>query len=274
MANNTPMQVMLDFLVRHGYAVVFVWVLLGQAGLPLPAIPVLLAAGALAGGEQLSLPLIVGLSLLASLLSDSLWFVVGRWRGGRVLAFLCRVSLEPDSCVRRTEQTFARRGALTIVLAKFVPGLNTAAPPLAGMVGMGWPRFLLLDGFGALVWTLAFAWPGYLFSDRLERLAAQAALTGTWLLGILVAVVLLFVLAKLVRRQLFLRRLRIARITPAELERLLAGSEPPVVVDLRHALDFDADPRVVPGALHFTAEEIEDHHAAIPRDRDVVLYCT
>jgi membrane protein DedA with SNARE-associated domain len=268
------MQATLDFLVHHGYAVVFTWVLLAQAGIPLPAIPLLLAAGALAGMGRLDLLAILALSLVASLLSDSLWFVIGRRRGGRVLGFLCRVSLEPESCVRRTERNFARRGAITLVLAKFVPGLTTAAPPLAGIVGMSWPRFLLLDGLGALLWTLAFVVPGYAFSNQLERLAEHAALTGAWLAAGFAALVILFVLVKLARRQAFLRRLRIARVTPDELERLLAGPSPPVVVDLRHAFDFDADPRVVPGALHFAAEEIERHHATIPRDRDVVLYCS
>jgi membrane protein DedA with SNARE-associated domain len=267
-------QATLDFLVAHGYLIVFLWVLAGQAGLPLPAVPVLLAAGALAGMGRLDAGVIVALSVVASLVSDALWFVLGRLRGARVLGFLCRVSLEPESCVLRTRLTFARRGAITLVLSKFVPGLSTLAPPLAAIVGMSWPRFVLLDATGALVWTLALVVPGYVFSDQLERIAEHAALTGAWLLGLLLAVVALFVLVKLVRRQVFLRSLRVARITPAELQELLAGEVPPFVVDLRHALDFAADPHVVPGALHFTAEEIEAHHVAIPRDRDVVLYCT
>jgi membrane protein DedA with SNARE-associated domain len=268
------MQAMLDFLVAHGYAVVFVWVLLAQAGVPVPAIPLLIAAGALAGLGKLDLPWIVLLSLVASLLSDGLWFEIGRRRGARVLGFLCRVSLEPESCVRRTEENFVRRGALTLVLAKFVPGLNTAAPPLAGIVGMTWPGFLLYDALGALVWTLAFVMPGYLFSNHLERVAEHAALTGVWLAGIFAAIVLLFVLVKYVRRRVFLRRLRIARISADELKRLLDEPSPPFVVDLRHALDFDADPRVVPGARRIATEDVEREHASIPRDRDVVLYCT
>ncbi len=268
------MQAILEFLVAHGYAVVFFWVLAHQSGVPLPAIPVLLAAGALAGTGQLDLTTVVVLSLLASLLADAAWFLIGRRSGRRVLSLLCRVSLEPESCVRSTEATFARRGALTLVLAKFVPGLSTIAPPLAGVIRMPWLRFLLLDALGALVWTLAFALPGYAFADRLEQVAARAALTGAWLLGIFALVVALFVLAKWARRRAFLAKLRIARVLPDELRAMLVGAEPPFVVDLRHAHDFDADPHVVPGALHFTAEEIEANHERIPRDRDVVLYCT
>ncbi|MFY9342157.1 MAG: VTT domain-containing protein [Planctomycetota bacterium] len=268
------MQVLLDYLVRHGYAVVFFWVLGAQAGLPIPAIPLLLAAGALAGTGHLDLTLLVALSLAASLFSDAAWYLIGRRHGVRVLALLCRISLEPDSCVRRTQQAFSARGARTLLLAKFVPGLSTAAPPLAGMTGMRLPRFLWLDGLGALLWTAAFVGPGYLFSDQLERLAENAALTGTWLLGIFATLVVLWVAARFTQRQLFLRRLRTARIAPADLYQLQQQGAAPFVVDLRHAIDFDADPHVVPGALRLTAEQIEARHGEIPRDRDVVVYCT
>lgn len=268
------MQTTIDFLIRHGHLIVFVWVLLAQAGLPLPAIPLLIAAGALCGGGKLDLFAVTGLSVLASLLSDSVWFWIGRGHGRRVLGFLCRVSLEPETCVRRTEGTFRRHGAFTLVLAKFVPGLATVAPPLAGMVGLGWPRFLLLDTLGALVWTLAFVGPGYLLRDRIEELAENAALTGAWLLALLGSVLLLFVLIKIARRQRFLRRLRQARIRPEELQALLTGESAPLIVDLRTDENFAEDPRTLPGALRFAVEQIEGGLIEIPRDRDVVLYCT
>jgi membrane protein DedA with SNARE-associated domain len=267
------MQALLDFLVRHGYLVVFVWVLIAQAGLPLPALPVLIAAGALAGMGKLEPMAVVLLSLAASLISDAAWFQLGRRRGGSVLKFLCRVSLEPESCVKRTEDTFARRGGVTVVFAKFVPGLNTVAPPLAGMAGMTWPRFLWLDGAGAVLWTLAAVVPGYLFSDELERVAEAAALTGAWVLGILGAIVVLYVLAKFVARQRLLRRLRVARVTPEELHGLLRREPAPFVVDLRGRIHVAADPHVIPGALLLNADELDGRHAEIPRDRDVVIYC-
>ena len=267
------MQAFLDFLVRHGYLVVFVWVLLAQAGLPLPAMPVLIAAGALAGMGKLDPMAIVLLSVGASLLSDALWFVVGRRRGGSVLRFLCRVSLEPESCVRRTEDAFARRGGVTVVFGKFVPGLNTVAPPLAGMAGMTWPRFLFLDGLGALLWTLAAVVPGFVFSEQLERVADAAALTGTWVLGIVGAIVVLYIAVKFTSRQLLLHRLRVARVTPEELQGLLARAPPPFVVDLRGRIHVAADPQVIPGALLLNADELDARHSEIPRDRDIVLYC-
>lgn len=275
---NSPVNSMtsetLEFLIRHGYTVVFAWVFFEQIGLPLPAVPVLLAAGALAGAGKLSLLLVVGLALVASVTSDLIWYQIGRVRGSKVLNLLCRISLEPDSCVRRTETTFSRHGAKSLLVAKFVPGLNTAAPPLAGVFHMRLPRFLLFDSLGALAWAGAFIGLGYLFSDQLERVAGHAAQFGGWLLGLAVAALAGYVGWKYVQRQRFLRSLRVARISPEELRGKLDAGEPMVIVDLRHSVDFEADPFLIPGAQHLDAEEIEQHHDAIPRDRDVVLYCS
>ncbi|HEX5054375.1 MAG TPA: VTT domain-containing protein [Planctomycetota bacterium] len=268
------MQALVDFLVAHGYLVVFLWVLGAQVGVPAPAIPLLLAAGALCGQGLLDLGAVVTLAVVASLLSDTAWYLLGRRHGVRVLAVLCRISLEPDSCVRRTENLFATRGALSLLLAKFVPGLSTAAPPLAGLTRMPFGRFLALDGLGALLWTATFTLPGYLFSDELERIADGAALTGAWLLGIFAGIVLLVIAVRFARRQAFLRRLRTARIEPAELHRLREQGVPLFVVDLRHDIDVAADPHTVPDALRLGADEIELRHTEIPRDRDVVLFCT
>jgi membrane protein DedA with SNARE-associated domain len=268
------MQALLTFLIAHGHTVVFLWVLAAQAGVPVPVVPLLLAAGALAGAGDLGLAKLLVLSMLASLLSDYAWFLLGRRHGVRVLGLLCRISLEPDSCVRRTQRTFSARGPLTLVLGKFIPGLATVAPPLAGMVHMPTARFLLLDGAGALLWSLAWLLPGYLFHDQLEQLAANAALTGAWLLGLFGAVVAGWIGARYLQRRSFLRGLRIARIDPAELHRMQLEGLPVFVVDLRHVTDFAADPHVVPGALRLDADTIDDRHGEIPRDRDVVLYCT
>ncbi|HTI53116.1 MAG TPA: DedA family protein, partial [Verrucomicrobiae bacterium] len=138
----------MDFLVRHGYVVLFAVVLGEQLGLPLVGAPVLMAAGALAGAGRFSLTLAVGLAVAACLIGDLVWFEMGRRRGAPILSLLCRISLEPDSCVRRTEDIFSRWGARVLLVAKFVPGLNTVAPPLAGVVGMPWKRFLRWDAGG------------------------------------------------------------------------------------------------------------------------------
>ena len=262
------------FLVRHGYAVLFAWVAAEQMGFPLPAIPLLLAAGALAGAGKLNLGLVIGTAVLASILSDVAWYEVGRRKGMKVLNLLCRMSLEPDSCVRRTEDVFTRHGARSLLVAKFVPGLTTAAPPLAGIFHMRRSRFVFFDAAGAAIWAGAFAGLGWLFSDRLERLAVQAARLGTWVLVILLTSLAAYVLWKYVHRQLFLRRLRIARITPEELKQKLDAGEDVMIVDLRHSMDFEAEPHVIPGAMRVSADDLEGRHHEIPRDRDVILYCT
>jgi membrane protein DedA with SNARE-associated domain len=262
------------FLLRHGYLVLFAWVFAEQVGLPLPSVPLLLAAGALAGAGRLNFAFSLALAVTAAVFSDILWYELGRRRGIHVLQLLCRISLEPDSCVRRTEDLFARHGARSLLLAKFIPGLNTAAPPLAGIFRMRVVRFLIFDLLGSLLWAGAFVGLGFLFSDQLERMADRALKLGTWLLAILLGSFALYLGWKYVARQRFLRQLRIARITPHELKRKLDAGEDVVIVDLRHSLDFEAEPNTIPGAFHLAAADLEENHSLIPRDRDVVLYCT
>jgi membrane protein DedA with SNARE-associated domain len=263
-----------SFLIRHGYTVLFIWVAAEQFVLPVPSEPVLLAAGALAGAGQLSLPLALAAGVAAALFADVTWYEIGRTRGSRVLGFLCRIALEPDSCVRGSQEKFARYGVRSLLVAKFVPGLNTVAQPLAGILGMRRRRFLFFDALGALAWIGGYMALGYVFSDRLERVAAYGERLGMWLLALLLGTLLLYLGVKYVRRQRFIRELRIARITPAELRRRIDAGDPVVIVDLRQSLDFEADPGVIPGAMHLTPAEIERWAQEIPRDREVVLYCT
>ncbi len=264
----------IDFILRHGYSVLFAWMAAEQLGLPIPAIPLLLAAGALAGSQRLSLPLILLVSVVASLLADTLWYELGRRRGVPVLNFLCRISLEPDSCVRKTEQMFGRYGVRSLVVAKFIPGLSTAAPPLAGIFGMALPRFLLFAAVGALLYAGTFAGIGYLFSAQLERMAGMALRFGEWAVLLLGGALAAYVLTKFWQRQRFLRVLRVARITPEELKERLDRGEEIVIVDLRHALDVDSEPHHIPGAIHLSPDDLDARHMEIPRDRDIVLYCT
>ncbi len=264
----------LEFLVRHGYAVVFASVLVEQLGLPIPAIPVLLAAGALAGAGNLSVAPVLAAALVGALAGDLLWYELGRRRGMQIVQLLCRISLEPDSCVRKTEGSFERNGARSLLFAKFVPGLSTVAPPLAGVFRMRFGRFLAFDVVGTLLWAGAFVALGFAFADQLERIADRAAVLGGGLFALLLGGLGLFVLAKFAHRQRFLRQLRIARITPEELKRRLDAGEAVVVVDLRHSLDFEADPALIPGALRMDAARFEETHESMPRDREIVLYCT
>src|SRR5215475_5754231 len=161
----------LEFLIRHGYVVLLGWVFAEQLGLPLPSLPVMLAAGALAGSGQLSFWGSLLLVAIGSVAAVSLWYFLGKKKGVRVLQLLCKISLEPDSCVRRTEGLFSKQGARSLLLAKFIPGLNTVAPPLAGIFHMRLRKFLLFDGLGSLIWGFSVIGAGYVFSQQIERIA-------------------------------------------------------------------------------------------------------
>jgi membrane protein DedA with SNARE-associated domain len=264
----------IEFLIQHGYLLLFAWVLIEQMGLPVPAVPLLIAAGALAGSGKMNFALAAALAVTAVLLADIFWYYLGRYRGSRVLKLLCRISLEPDSCVRRTEDVFARHGAHSLLIAKFVPGLNTAAPSLAGIFRMAVPRFLAFDGLGAVFWVSTFVLLGYCFSDQLEWIAAYFLRWGGWLVMALLGSLAAYILWKYIQRQRFLYRLRIARISPRELLEKLNAGEELMIVDLRQPLDIETVPYAIPGALRIAMEELEKRHQEIPRDRDIVLYCS
>ena len=268
------MNEVIQFLIHHGYVVIFTWVLAEQIGVPVPATPLLLAVGVLAGQGLLNFTLAFILAVVASLASNLLWYQIGRYKGGSVLALLCRISLNPDSCVRRTADLFYRHGALSLLLAKFIPGLSRIAPPLAGVFRMGLLRFLSYDGLGACLWVGLFAGLGKLFSDQIEEAASYAMRLGTSLVGLVLASLAAYIVWKYVQRQRFLHHLRMARITPEELKHKLDAGEAVMVLDVRHPLEFSAEPQTIPGALYLPLEDLDKGHQQIPRDRDVVLYCT
>lgn len=261
-------------LLNYGYLVVFVWVFSDQAGLPLPSFPVLLAAGAMARVDNLSLFTVIGLAALASLLADTVWFEIGRRRGGSVLKFICRTSLEPDSCIGRTRDTFSRQGTWTLLVSKFVPGMNIVASPMAGISGVSRGRFLLLNSLGSVIFASVFVLPGYFFSRQMESVLALTAESGRWLLigcGLLFAA---YLAIKYARRAQFVRCLRVARISPDELKDRLDRGGDVVILDLRLPLYYALAPEILPGAIRMAPSEVARRHEEIPRDRDIVLYCS
>ena len=268
------MEETIAILIHHGYLVLFVWVLLEQLGLPVPSLPILLAAGALAGSGQLALKTTLLVAVLAALISDAFWFSFGRRRGITVLRWVCRISLEPDSCVRRTEDAYIRHGAKSLLAAKFIPGFGAVAPPLAGVFRMPLHRFVLLDGFGVLIWASCYIGLGYVLTYQLEEIAGYALRLGEFLWVVLAGVLASYVGFKYFQRKRLLRELRIASVTPAELQRMLEAGKPVQIVDLRHSLDFEADPLSLPGAIHIDPQEIDRLVSEISTDRDVILYCT
>lgn len=264
----------LEFLRQYQYLVLFGFVFAEQVGLPVPATPVLLAAGALARAGEIHAGLALAVAVGASVASDVLWYELGRRKGGRVLGWLCRISLEPDSCVRRTEELFARHGAPSLMIAKFVPGYSTVAPPLAGIFGLRFGRFLLFDLVGAVLWIVGFGGLGWVFGPQIEELLEVGADLGSRAVVLLVAAFLVYLLYKYVDRRRFLRRLHLARVAPEELKEMLDRGEDVLIVDLRHSLEFAASPATLPGARHIPVEEFTERGAEVPRGRDVVLLCT
>ena len=268
------MHTLFDFLLRYGYLVLVGWVFAEQIGLPVPTIPLLLAAGALAGTGHMNFFISLLLCLAATLTADTIWYLLGRLRGIKILQLLCKISLEPDSCVRRTEGVFATQGARSLLFAKFVPGLSTVAPPLAGIFHMRPQRFLLFDGLGILLWAGGYLGLGFAFSGEIERIAARASALGGKFVVLLIIALAAYIAYKYIARRRFLRELRIARISVEELKQKLDASEDIVIVDLRHSVDFEADPETIPGAVRMDAKELQEKNDRLPRDREVVLYCT
>jgi membrane protein DedA with SNARE-associated domain len=261
-------------VVQHGEILLFLYVFADQLGVPIPAAPVLMAAGGLAAAGRLSLPGAVGLGVLGTLVADLIWYAIGRLRGARVLGLLCRISLEPDSCVRKTEDVFLRHGVRFLLFAKFVPGLGTVGPPLAGAAGVGVLRFSLYSASGASLWIGAWMALGYGAGEAVERVVARAGQLGLAVAVTLMVVIIGYVVGKFVQRRRFLRSLRIARISPEELGRQLATGEKPLIVDLRTPVDVRLTPYALPGAIRLAVEELEQGRVELPRDRDVVVYCS
>src|SRR5256714_10638853 len=264
----------LEFLLRHGAAVVFAAVFVEQVGVPLPAAPWLLAAGALIGTGKMNWPLAVAAAVFGSMFADWIWFYLGRSYGTRVLILLGRISLEPDSCVRRTQDVFTKYGMKGVIAAKFIPGLSTLAPPLAGSSGVGAPRFFLFDGAGSLLYGGGFILVGVLFSHQLEAvLEALASLGGSALL-VVAGLAALYISYKYFQRYRLLRELRMARITVDELHHKQEAGESPVILDLRSSAELERDPSIIRGAVHLVLAEIEHRHHEFPRDRDIIVYCS
>jgi membrane protein DedA with SNARE-associated domain len=262
-----------QLLLRHGYLIIFFAALGERVGFPLLVTPFLVAAGALAGYGRMSLSPAIALTTLAFLMGDLLWYELGRWRGSQVLRLLCRLSLQPDSCVRHSQQFMGKHGQYSLLYSKFVPGVGRVVPPLAGTAGMPLVRFSVLSVAGSLLWAIAMGLMGYLPARPLSRTqVAQAVLL--WGIGVGIVAVVANLVWKYVRRQQLLRELRMARITPAEVRQMLERGEPLAIVDLRHTLDSLHDPRVLPGALRITPEEIASLVPQLPSDRDLILYCT
>jgi membrane protein DedA with SNARE-associated domain/rhodanese-related sulfurtransferase len=258
-----------------GLSLVFLNVLCDQLGLPVPAVPTLIVAGAMAADGRLPAGAVFTLALTACLIGDSVWYLAGRLFGGRVMNLLCRISLTPDSCVNQTQTSFERWGSNVLLVAKFIPGLALVAPPLAGATRMGVVRFLAYSAVGGALWVGAALMGGVLLRPQVERLLPRIAGLGGAAVALLLLALAAYVAYKWWERYRFNRALDMARISVAELyEHLHSDAPPPVVLDVRSATAQGLQQQRIPGALHVPVQDVVRHVGALPHDRDIILYCT
>lgn len=271
-ASHSAVAETVAFVERHGYALVFWWVLAEQSALPVPSSPLLLAAGSLIRRGQLHVAPALACCAGAALIADTVWYLLGRRRGGRILRLVCRISLEPDSCVRRTENAFLKYGLNSLLIAKFVPGVNAVAAPMAGSSRTPYGRFLLYDVAGICAWSGSFLAAGYIFSDQLEDVFAYGSRMGSGVLLLVVGLAAGWIGWKLVQRRRFLHKLAVARISPEELRERLAAGESLYIVDLRARLLPESN--AIPGAIRIAPEELASRGRELPRDREIILFCS
>jgi membrane protein DedA with SNARE-associated domain/rhodanese-related sulfurtransferase len=260
-----------EFLSSYGYAALFACVLAEQLGLPLPAAPFLLAAGALARAGKLNLAVALLLAVAASLIADTVWYYLGKTRGMSVLRLLCKISLEPDACVRQTNAAYSKHGTRWLLFAKFIPGVSTVAPPMAGIYRVSLWRFIAGDGTGAALWAGLYLFGGWWFGGQIETVAAHVDRLGGWLGLSLLGVSVIYALFKLIERTRVHRSLRVARISPLELKQRMESGETITIVDLRNT--FEWRERRIPGSLTLTAKELDNFVPAVP-EAEMILYCS
>ena len=264
----------IDLIASYGYWIVLAVAFVDQFGTPVPAIAILLAAGAVAGQGRLSLAVTLAAACAATVAGDAVLYQVGKWRGGPLMRRLCSFSLAPDTCVRKTEMSFQRLGWKALVIAKFVPGLALFAAPVAGALRMPASSFLVFDSLGAFLYNVVVIGLGFILHNQLDLVVGWFRSLGSAAIPVVVGAILAFWAWRIFRKRQILRSLRSRRLTPQALQARLESGAPLRIVDLRTAIAYEVTRQILPGAIRLDPEELEARHADIPRDCDVVLYCT
>jgi membrane protein DedA with SNARE-associated domain len=268
------MQEITSLLAEHGLTLVAANVFLSQLGVPLPALPLLVIAGAFVAQGQIGLVPLLAVVVAASLLGDTPWYLAGRRYGYRVLRSLCRIALEPDTCVKQTEDIFERWGAPSLIVAKYIPGFATVAPPLAGAMRLGALRFALYSVLAALLWAAVPVAAGALFHAQVDQVLQALENMGGGALWLVAGVIAFYLAAKALERHLLIRMLRTVRVTPAELREMIEQGVDPVILDVRSAAAQRLDPRRIPGAVAVDIRAPQNALVVTASDRDVVVYCS
>lgn len=263
-----------SLLLLHGYVFLFTYVFGVQAGIPIPADPLLLIMGALTADRYYSLPVALLVTCAGALAGDLLWYEIGRRRGRSVLALLCKLSLEPDYCVQKTEGRFGKRGAWTLLFTKFIPGMSLVSTPLAGAIRMPRWRFLLSDAGGCLLWASSYLLLGRILHRQVDLVIIWLGLVGSRAGLIALTLGALYIAFKYFQRWRFRRELRMNRISPEEALALLDSGIGVTVVDLRRRSEVEEFNLKIAGAMVLAPEDLRSRAHEIPKEHEIILYCS
>lgn len=266
------MSYLFHLIEQYGLLLVFFNVLLEQIGLPLPAYPTLVIAGALLGSGDYSAGLLLLTAVIAALIADSFWFFAGRRYGRKVMSTLCRISLSPDSCVRQTSSIYTRWGASSLLVAKFIPGFASVASAMAGTLGTRRSAFFLFDGLGAALWAGVAIYLGSLFSTTIDDLLNVLVELGKWGGLLVLAALGAYIASKWWQRYRFYKALHMARISVDELDQMLQEGTAPLIVDVRIPLSQQSGR--IPGAVIIHNNDVSSLQLDdTAMDSEVIVYC-
>jgi len=263
---------LISLIQQYGLGFVFLNVLALQAGVPIPAYPTLIVAGAYAATMGPPVYALVAIGVLAAVIADTGWYLAGRRFGTRVLKTLCRVSLSPDSCVRQTESIFTRFGPASMMFAKFVPGFSSVATALAGAIRLRYWLFVFFDAIGATLWVGLAVGLGYVFRDAIGEIMARLQSLGKYGLMLVIAGFVAYILMRWWKRQLFIKQLRMDRVSVDELRNMMAENKVKTIIDVRSPLTQTATGRI-PGARAVDMQKIAEGFDGVETDGEVVVYC-
>ena len=266
------MSHLINLIQEFGLGLVFLNVLVEQAGLPVPAYPTLIVAGAYLAGDAPAILALLATGVAAAVSADTFWYVTGRRFGLRVLRTLCRISLSPDSCVSQTESIFMRFGATSMLFAKFVPGFASVSTAMAGAVGLRYWKFLLFDALGALLWVGVAIVLGGLFREAIADILDTLQALGEYGLVLVIVALAAYVASKWWRRRQFVQQLRMDRVSVDELRQMMDEDRAALILDVRSKLVQAASGRI-PGAYAIDMERIGEGLDGVAKDNEVIVYC-
>jgi membrane protein DedA with SNARE-associated domain len=267
---------MLGLMLRHGYSLIFFLLLAEAGGLPFPAAIALVAAGAAIAAHVLWGPSVLVLAVSALLIGDTVQFWLGRYAGWSLLQFLCRVSINPETCILRSAESFYKRGKITLVIAKFLPGVNTMAAPLAGSMKMRFGQFLQLDFIGALLYCVTYLLLGYLSRDFLTAVLRGFHRAGLAMEVVVVAALLVYAIYRIVVYWKYRQYRVVPRVQVQELAQRLAaeGSDRLQIIDVRSHGYYDSGSQRIKGSIRIEPNNLEEEIKRLSKEIDIYLYCT